>query len=117
MKIPCVAMSVLLSFSALSGVALADNGKHVGQRHDFTRDVTRTNGAGKTITSHTEQVVDDNGFTRTTDKTGPNGQTAHREVVVNVDKSNHTVTKERTSVGFNGKTHSSTVVKTLGGGK
>lgn len=178
MKNGKIFLSAMLSFSlititALPVSALADNGKHMGQRHDFTRDVTRTNGAGKTITSHTEQVVSDTGFVRTTDKSGPNGQTAHREVagtrstdgksftktvegtrlngktysgsatttrtedgyerhstatngagktatrdvVVDVDKANHTLTKERTSVGFNGKTHSSTVVKTIGGGQ
>jgi len=71
---------------------------------------TRLNGnsySGQSTTART-----DDGYTRNGSYTNAAGQTATRDVDVSVDAEAQSLTKSKSVTGFNGETHSSTVVRT-----
>ncbi len=118
MKIRHFAVVVAVSSALASPLAMAESvraGK-LSARHSFTTDVTRTTGSGKTLSRHTAQVATDTGFRRETSVTNPQGNTASRSVEASIDKANNTLTKNVSATGFNGETHTATVVKPWGDG-
>lgn len=71
---------------------------------------TRLNGnsySGQRVTTRT-----DDGYTRNGTYTNAAGESASRNVDVSVDAESQTLTKNKSVTGFNGETHSSSVVRT-----
>lgn len=112
MKAQSLLLALALSALALSPTANAEQSKPVKQRHNFTRDATHTTGKGRTVTSHTEQVVTDTGFNRSTTVSAPNGKTASRDVVGTYDPVTKTYTKSIDGTRMNGNQYSADAVTT-----
>src|SRR3990167_817141 len=76
---------------------------------------TRMNGdtySGERVTQKT-----DDGYNRSSTRTNASGDTASKQVSAVVDRENGTLTKNISATGFNGETHSATVVKTYSKGE
>lgn len=97
--------SVLLGSVALSS-AQADTLRH-NQRHSFQTEVTRSNGAGRSITRQTQQVAGTNQFQRDTTLTTGQGKTANRHIEGNYDPETKTYTRTLEGSRLNGDTYSS----------
>lgn len=84
------------------------------QARTRTVEGVRLNGnsySGEKVTTRT-----DDGYARSGSYTNAAGQTASRDVAVSVDPQAQSVSRSKTVTGFNGETHSSTVVRTRTGG-
>ena len=84
------------------------------QAYARTVDGVRLNGdvySAERATQRTEA-----GFNRSVSRTNAAGETASKETAVAIDKENHSITKNVTAVGFDGKTYAGSVVKTYSKG-
>lgn len=106
MKANYLLLTLTLSSIVLAPAVQADQLRRGAHRHNFSTDVSRTVGNGKSYNRHTEQTVNDNGFTRDNAITGPNGKTADRHVNVNNDPSTMTHTKTVSGSRLNGNEYS-----------
>ncbi len=114
MKTSKLMIAVALAASCAVSVANAERVRDRDhQRRDFTTDVTRTTGSGKTFTRHTEQTATENGFHRDSTMTNPAGKTATRSVDGSYDPETRTYTKEISKTNFKGETRNRTVTKTV----
>lgn len=75
---------------------------------------TRMNGDTYSAERITERTED--GYNRAVSRTNAAGETASKQVSISIDKANNTLTKNVSATGFNGETHTATVVKTWGDG-
>lgn len=78
-----------------------------------TRSVSGTRMNGDTYSSTRITQKTESGFNRSETQTNAAGNTATRQTEVVVDKEHQTVTKNISATGFDGETHSATVVKTF----
>jgi len=84
----------------------------------LTRDVTRTNAQGETVSSHGEIQKTDDGFTKSGTITGPNGETISRTVDFDIDREAHTLTRTATVDGVNHDfTHTTTLSQDASSGE
>lgn len=111
MKTNKLMIAVALAASCAVSVAHAERNRDRDhgrdhQRRDFTTDVTRTTGSGKTFTRHTEQTATDTGFRRESTMTNPEGKTSNRSVEGNYDAETKTYTKDINGTRMNGDSYS-----------
>lgn len=128
-----------------NGKTMSRHTEQVATANGFRRESTITNGAGKTANRVVEGSRDpetntytktvqgtrmngdsysaervtqrtDDGYVRTQTRTNAAGETASKQVTASVDHDTNTVTKNISATGFNGETHSATVVKTYSKG-
>ena len=77
-----------------------------------TRTVSGTRMNGDTYSGERTVQRTENGYSKTASRTNAAGETASKQVDVVVDRENHTATKTVTKTGFDGESHTGTVVKT-----
>lgn len=124
-----------------SGKTLSRHTAQVATDTGFRRDTRVTNPQGKTASRTVEASVDadagirtrsvegirmngdtysgeritertEDGYNRVVSRTNAAGETASKEVSTRIDRANNTLTKNVSATGFNGETHTATVVKT-----
>lgn len=82
----------------------------------YTKSVNGTRMNGDTYSGERVTQKTDDGYTRSSTRTNASGETASKQVSAVVDRENGTLTKNISATGFNGETHSTTVVKTYSKG-
>jgi hypothetical protein len=82
----------------------------------YTRSMNGTRFNGDTYSSVRDTQKTDDGYVRSQSRTNVSGNTANKQVAVVVDKDNHSITKQFDATGFNSKTYSATIEKSIGAG-
>lgn len=93
------------------------SGNRDAEAGTYTKSINGTRLNGDTYSGERVTQKTDDGFTRSSTRTNASGETASKQMSVEVDKENGTLTKNISATGFNGETHSVTVVKTYSKGE